>query len=468
MARVVQRRSNPTVVYVLVAFVILFLISTVVATLQYMEADELYKQVQRQQDRLDQLASSNDLDDEQVQAMMKGDETVVETLTDRIENLTTWILVDASYQTAMQEWGKLRDTDIELKKDDPDALTAGEGLIPLVRDLREAMEKTAEAEEGLAVKLQNCREELRDANSTIESLKSRHANAISELREDLSKQNELLAQREEAHKEALRKAREESQAIQKELRARIEELGTQIDDLQIAINLKNQKINDLEIQIQKLTGGGDEEGTATVKAEADGKVVKVIEADDVCYINIGSRDGVKTGMPFSVYSKKGVTKDGEGKARIVVRNTDKFSSECQIISQEKGKPVLSGDVVSNLAFSSMTPPTFVVRGEFDLFGEGTPTPQNTRIVKNLIKRFGGKVSDELSVQTDYLVLGSEPTRPTKPEEGTQDQGEYQRKLKEYLRFQNLKDEARRLGIPVLNTSRFLAYTGYKPQKTLKY
>ncbi|MFP4052582.1 MAG: hypothetical protein ACLFV7_01815, partial [Phycisphaerae bacterium] len=84
------------------------------------------------------------------------------------------------------------------------------------------------------------------------------------------------------------------------------------------------------------------------------------------------------------------------------------------------------------------------------------------------KRFGGKISDELSIQTDFLVLGAEPDRPVKPQEGTEDQGVYQQKLKEYMQFQDLKDEARRLGIPVLNTSRFLSFTGYTPQKTLKY
>jgi NAD-dependent DNA ligase len=277
----------------------------------------------------------------------------------------------------------------------------------------------------------------------------------------------MLKNRETAHEEALAKAREESKAIQKDLRARIEELGTQIDDLQITINLKNQRVKELET---KLAGGRPEgpEGDPKPKTKPDGKIVRVIDADDVCYINIGSRDGVKAGMPFTVYGDETIPTDGEGKARIVVRNTDRFSSECQVISQEEGKPVLRGDVIGNVAFNPLRAPTFVVRGDFDLFGEDKATPQNRRIVKNLIKRFGGKVSDELSVQTDFLVLGEEPARPSKPDEGAQDQGEYQRQLKEYLRYQNIKDEARRLGVPVLNTSRFLAYTGYKPQKTRKY
>ncbi len=471
MARVVQRRSNSTVVYVLVAFVILFLISTVIATLQYMEADELAVQVKQQQEQLDRLASSTDLNKARIASMMKdGDDTVIQTLTDRIDRLTNWIDADAAgFQAALNQWEDLRQTDQKITQADPEAPTAAGGLVPLVGTLRARLDAANKAEERVAVELQNCRQEVSGRESTIASLKQEHSAAIEELRSQISRQNDMLKSRETAHERALSQGREESNAIQKDLRARIEDLSTQIDDLQIALNLKEQQIKELEDKLRGPTGKGKGDGkTAIVKAEPDGKVIKVIEADDVCYINLGSRDGVKVGMPFSVHSDKGVTPDGDGKARIVVRNTDKFSSECQILSQEKGKPLLRGDVVSNVAFNAMATPAFVVRGEFDLFGEGTATAENAQIVKNLIKRFGGKVTDELSVQTDYLVLGTEPARPTKPEEGTQDQGEYQRKLREYLRYQNLKDEARRLGIPVLNTTRFLAHTGYKPQKTLKY
>ncbi|MFP4433903.1 MAG: BRCT domain-containing protein [Phycisphaerae bacterium] len=469
MARVVQRRSSSTVVYVLVAFVILFLISTVIATLQYMEADELAVQVKQQQEQLDRLASSTDLNKARIAAMMKdGDDTVIQTLTDRIDRLTNWIDADAAgFQAALDQWEDLRQTDQKITQDDPEAPTAAGGLVPLVETLRGRLDAANKAEEQVAVELQNCRREVSERESTIATLKQEHSAAVEELRSQISKQNEMLKSRETSHERALSQAREESNAIQKDLRARIEDLATQIDDLQIALNLKEQQIKELEDKLRGPTGKGDGK-TAVVQAEPDGKIIKVIEADDVCYIDVGSRDGVKVGMPFSVYPDKGVPPEGDGKARIVVRNTDKYSSECQILTQEKGKPLVRGDVVSNLAFNAMATPTFVVRGEFDLFGEGTATAENARIVKDLIKRFGGKVTDELSVQTDYLVLGTEPARPIKPEEDTEDQGEYQQKLREYTRYQDLKDEARRLGIPVLNTTRFLAHTGYKPQKTLKY
>ncbi len=476
MARVVQRRSNPTVVYVLVAFVILFLISTVLAVMQYMEASDLAKQVDEQEQTLDKLATGNDLKKPKVAAIMKAADgkTVVEKLLTQIETLSSRLNANFStYQEAQTAWNELREKEQQENLD----LTANRGLLPLVKALRGRLDVSTDEEGKLATQLRNCRQEVQQKEDALASLKQQHAEKVTQLSETIAQINTRLDERETAHGKLLAKARDESEAIQKDLRGRIEELSDKIDELQISLNLERDKVNKLRNEIRDIkapktvTPEGEVVEAApdmAVAQKPDGKILKVIEADDVCYINLGSRDDVAVGLTFTVYPSSGIPADGEGKAKVIVKNVDKYSAECQIVSQEKGKPVLQGDLIGNVAFGTMQQYTFVVKGQFDLFGQGTPSAENAKIVKNLIKRFGGNLSDELSIQTDFLVLGAEPDRPEKPKEGTEDQGVYQQQLKEYMQFQNLKDEARRLGIPVLNTSRFLSFTGYTPQKTLKY
>ena len=82
----------------------------------------------------------------------------------------------------------------------------------------------------------------------------------------------------------------------------------------------------------------------------------------------------------------------------------------------------------------------------------------------MIQRFGGKVAEELDVQTDYLVLGAEPAPPVKPkEEAPQPVWEtYREQLKVYERYLNIKKMAEDLNVPILNTNRFLDFVGFVP------
>ena len=82
--------------------------------------------------------------------------------------------------------------------------------------------------------------------------------------------------------------------------------------------------------------------------------------------------------------------------------------------------------------------------------------------------FGGKLIDKVGVDTDFVVLGKEPTIPVIPPEEREDPfqqkrlREAQEALDAYLEVQR---QATDLRIPVLNQNRFLYLVGYYNQAT---
>jgi len=199
-------------------------------------------------------------------------------------------------------------------------------------------------------------------------------------------------------------------------------------------------------------------------------VLRTIDGSDICYIDLGADAHVTPGLTFAVYPATGIPQDGKGKADLIVTKVDQNISECRIVRHDTANPVIAGDLIGNIVFDNLRTNTFVVEGNFDLYGSGAPTPMGTKEVINMITRYGGKVTDKLDIQTDFVVLGAEPPRPTKPKEDANSAAFaiYNAQMKAYQQYRQTRELAQSLGIPIFNTSRFLAFMGYHPQKNLEY
>jgi hypothetical protein len=217
--------------------------------------------------------------------------------------------------------------------------------------------------------------------------------------------------------------------------------------------------------IQKLKGDKAQPGEAVTRL-TDGKVLKVQAEQNVCYIDLGEKDHITPGLTFSIYSSAGgVPEDGKGKAKIVVKNVFANTSECRIVESAKDDPIVDGDLIGNIIYSPTRNYNFVVEGDFDLYNTDKPDAAGTREVRTMIERFGGKLSDNVSVDTDFVVMGVEPERPAKPgaDAPASDWQIYKDKIAKYEHYKNVKSTAVSLQIPVLNTNRFIALTGMMPK-----
>ena len=76
------------------------------------------------------------------------------------------------------------------------------------------------------------------------------------------------------------------------------------------------------------------------------------------------------------------------------------------------------------------------------------------------------MSSKITIETDYLILGSAPNILRKPsleelEIYPDAMEKYEGSLKEAADYNEIRDKAKTLSIPVFNLERFLYFIGYK-------
>ena len=110
----------------------------------------------------------------------------------------------------------------------------------------------------------------------------------------------------------------------------------------------------------------------------------------------------------------------------------------------------------------------MVAGDFDLTGDGVPEDDAVAKIRVLVEKWGGKVADTVTMNTDYVILGTLPVVPPKPT--MQDTEKYPNAMEKYERavqqaagYKDIQSQAQALSIPILNADRFLYFIGYKTQ-----
>ncbi len=249
---------------------------------------------------------------------------------------------------------------------------------------------------------------------------------------------------------------------------RINAMASELDDKSTQIQQLQDRVDLLSNMVRDLKGPVGNVGELLV-SKPSGKIAKVSIEQGICYIDLGQKDRATAGLSFSVFpAQTGIPKDGKPKAKIVVVNVGDTISECRIVESSKNDPIIEGDLLINVVFSSARTYNCVVEGEFDLYGTGKTDPLANLQVRTLIENFGGKVADAISINTDFVIMGDEPPRPPKPPDDAPPAvlRAYLDAMKTYDYYKQVKASAIALQIPVLNTNRFLAFSGYVPKKRL--
>ena len=92
-------------------------------------------------------------------------------------------------------------------------------------------------------------------------------------------------------------------------------------------------------------------------------------------------------------------------------------------------------------------------------------------IKALIKKWGGTVSDTISIETDFVVFGQPPKVLRKPtfeemELYPMAMQKYEASLANLEHYNEVQQKSQALLIPVFNYDRFLYLTGYKSQASM--
>lgn len=204
-------------------------------------------------------------------------------------------------------------------------------------------------------------------------------------------------------------------------------------------------------------------------ALVDARVIATEGAAGRAVLDIGRNKRVVLGMTFEVYSDAASIKPDaqgvypRGKATLEVIRIDPTSSVCRIVTEKRGNPVVVGDVAANAIYDPNKTYSFVVFGNFDASRNGIATPQGRNDIVGLVSNWGGKVTDDISGNTDFLVLGEKPVLPPAPPPDAPIQviQEYIRKQRDAQEYDRLFKTAIQTGIPVLNENRLYTLTGWQ-------
>ena len=327
---------------------------------------------------------------------------------------------------------------------------------------------------------------------------SSDADALAKARADLAKATADLQAAVASHQaevtkrdQAVQEAQAASQKAAADAKAAIDDKQKQVDDLSAQVVAANKALSDAQAQWQvteqtlnrKIETQQKEidtrntrlaiyrpSGKDSIVRNVDAKITQ-IAPDNICYIDLGFGNHVSPGLTFEVYDRfEGIPKMGDedqelpkGKASIEIINVGQNSSQCRIIRSQQGQTLTQGDVCSNLVYDRNTKLTYFVYGKFDMDNNGVATDGEAEVVRNLIKRWGGRIVDRLSPEVDFVVIGKEPVVPVYSAEELQQpipKAKFDEAKAALDAYNKVREEAVSMHIPFMNQTRFLYYTGY--------
>lgn len=195
------------------------------------------------------------------------------------------------------------------------------------------------------------------------------------------------------------------------------------------------------------------------KAEAevaDGRITFVSQRNKIVWINLGSADGLRRQLTFSVVDRN-ASNVGAARKKGSIEVTvikDAHVAEARIIEDDLNDPILADDQIFTPAWHPGQRIRFALAGFMDIDGDGK---SDRAVVRNLVAVNGGVLDAEvhddgqrtgkLDINTRYLVLGNRPTDKTNEEA-----------VKAYTA---LTTEADRLGIEKMPVDKFVLMMGYR-------
>jgi len=341
----------------------------------------------------------------------------------------------------------------------------GADTTPLVQVVRNRDQRLATLQAELddaQAQLEAARTDLQNEVERVGRIQEEHAQTVAALQAQIDEYesgvnsyrtslNETIDRNNDRVAEIRRTAAEQEDALS----GRVAELETENIVLQAAVR-----------ELRAQTAGARVRGQSEF-ALVDGRVLGSNAAQNEVYISLGRADRIVIGMTFEVYdSSTAIRADDEGaypegKAALEVIRINEGSSTARLIRSSAQNPVVEGDVIANALYDPDKQYTFLVYGNFDTNRDGQFTAQESQGIAGLIADWGGRIVDELSGSTDFLVLGERPILPPEPRPDSplpviQD---YIRKKQTVEEYDRLFRIASQTSIPIINQNRLYTLTG---------
>ena len=332
--------------------------------------------------------------------------------------------------------------------------------------------------EGMRDQQAQLQQQLADANQSTQQ-------AIQERETQLKAQEQKLAEVQKLADQAAQELEayraERSIGVDKlteGTKAELASLQKNLSESQQEIAARDEKIREQGQQIQALIAKLNQiriDPRGPITRQEDGIIQRTNPTENIVFINLGQNDQVIRGMTFEVYDKlSGIPpmqagdedqlQLPQGKASIEVISVNPGNSTARVIRQNRGETIAEGDKIANLIYDRNVKYNFVVHGAFDMDRDGQATAAEGDQIRQLVTRWGARVADRVSADTDFIVIGAEPQVEQLPENPTPEEiAGNVRQQGELKAYEDILDRAGDLNIPVLNQNRFLFLIGYYSQ-----
>jgi len=476
-----RRKQSNAMLYTLITFIGLLIVATAIAVIYYVKTEEYRDIADQAKSDLEEMTTPEQWRDRvkivgKIPNILgrprKAGETYLGKMVEHLDG-TASLIVGGVPETTSAET-KVNDVNTKVGnalKSAQEYIDIAEpnttGLVKIIGDLTAELNNTINEKNAIKKDLNDqiaqfeiTKRVYSEREQIIQDEKNKLQQQVNTIRADYNDLQVLLEQSTEERVDTYRNQLEEA-------RANLKAVEGTLSKTQAELKMTEDMMKSAQQEVRKIKPPPDHEVLAHI---ADGKIILIDDQAKVVHLNIGSKQHVYRGLTFTVYNRSGaIPKDGKGKAEIEVFDVADTYSAARITKSETKSPILMGDIVANLIWNSDKKNVFVVAGDFDLDNDGNIDQNAIGKIKTLIEKWGGRVTDTISIDTDFLVLGGQPQVPTQQptfEELELDPGAMQRYevlLERLNHYNQLQSQAQALWIPVFRYERFLYFIGYKGQ-----
>jgi hypothetical protein len=464
-------QSN-AMLYALITFVALFIIATVFAVVYYIKSEEYRTLSENDQTKLEEVANRTEQGAlTRIVGKPEEGKSYLWTMQKVTDDLYAFIL---GQQPSADIPATVKFNEISMAIDSlnknvlgPDVNPAvglnGVGLLKTIEDLKQKLD-TARADsaskQGIIDTLQL---DLADAAAKAEQERQAY---VAELDQFQAQVDQIRNRFDSLQKNIQDSNAEQLLAFQNKLEEEQARLRQKQSDLQETEKKLGESDTLLKEAMNKLEAIKPKPDKEVQAYQPDAQIVRVDLQNGIVYLDAGVNDHVYRGLTFAIYDRnKPITEEGQNKAEVEVFQVAEQVCAARIIKSDKKNPVVMEDLVINLIWDRKSTNQFVVTGDFDFNNDGRIDADGHQRIRELIERWGGKITDDISVDTDFLVIGSAPAGVRRPTQEELDidpmaQQRYELSGQKSQSYNKLLQKANDLGIPVFNQKRFMYLIGY--------
>ncbi len=464
-----QGTQSNAMLYSLITFVALFIIATVCAVIFYVKSEEYRTNAENDQAKLDEVARAEKSKLTKVVGKPVDGKSYLGTMEVLVDKLYTVILgkevpTETPATVKFNEISMATTVTLEnLGEDVNPALGKDGALLAHIEDLIQKLEMARAERDGLTDLTADLQLQLQDAGDQIAQEKQKYKTELAQFQtmvdETRNRYDDLKSRWEQAtedqkqdYENKLDSAKETLKAKQLDLQQTEKELA-ETDELLDSALVKLEEIKpkpNIEVQAFK----------------PDARIVRIDLQNGIVYLNVGTQNRIYRGLTFAVYdSNRPIPESGEGKAEIEIFQVNEQASAARILKSDTKNPIVMEDIVSNLIWDSQSSNRFVVAGEFDMNNDGRAEADGRQRIVEMVERWGGRLADDVTVDTDFIIIGIAPRPRPRPSQDEIEidpmaQQRYDLSVQKINEYNSLLKMANELNVPVFNQKRFMYLIGY--------